>query len=113
MIVLIIICFFMWLFMLWLTYSKKLNSVNHLILKSETSLQVRDTPIARLIKGLAVTVAIEDIRSIEATNTHVILKTSKSSVDLFINHRFINDVLDYLKTELDEIEVKDLRPIGK
>ncbi|WP_372766178.1 hypothetical protein [Pseudoalteromonas sp.] len=113
MIVLIIICFIMWLFMMWLTYSKKLNSVNHLITKSEGVLYVRDTPIARLIKGLSVSIAIDEIRQIEATNTHVILRTAKSSVDLFINHRFINNVLDYLKEELDEIEIKDLRPIGK
>lgn len=113
MIVLIIICFFMWLFMMWLTYSKKLNSVEHLITKSSTTLVVRDTPIARLFSGLAVTVVIDEIRLIEATNTHVILRTAKSSVDLFINHRFINAVLDYLKEELDEVEIKDLRPIGK
>lgn len=113
MIVLIIICFFMWLFMLWLTYSKRLNSVEHLIERHGNKFIVRDTPIARLIKGLAVTVSIDEIRAIEATNTHVFLRTAKSSVDIFINHRFINQILDYLRNELSEIEIKDGRPIGK
>lgn len=113
MIFLIIVCFILWLFMLWLTYSKKLNSAHHLIENHNGVLLIRDTPIARLIAGLGVKVAIEEVTEISVTKTHVILATQTGTVDIFINHRFINDILDYLKEALGELEIKDTRPIGK
>ena len=51
----------------------------------------------------------EDIISIETTTTHVILKSHSSSIDIFINHRFIDKITETLIEILGEVEVKDYR----
>lgn len=106
---LVIICFFSWCLMLWLTYSHKLNAAGHIVCEQGSRLIIRDTPIARLFSGLRVVMEKEDIISIETTTTHVILKSHSSSIDIFINHRFIDKITETLIKILGEVEVKDYR----
>lgn len=112
MLYLISSCAILWLLMGWLTYSKRLNSAQHIILLKDEMLSICDTPIARLFPALGCKIPLSSVERIEATPTHVILHQATSSVDIFINHRFINDILAHLSTLLPEIEAIDKRPIG-